>query len=188
MAARHHDPGNPPDDGDRASDDEIAARWAEIVAELGRIDDGAPVTDTVEPHDPTDTVDPPDRDAGPAVTYPVPPWVDAPGADRKPRELSGRDWEGTDQIDAAEAETDALEHFVPPDPGPVFGGDPLLTMAWLGAAGIPIALLITVIAWRSAPTVLLQAAGITFVFSCMLLVWRLPRHRDESDDDSGAVV
>jgi len=177
MAARHDDPEDTPDDGDRASDDELAERWAEIVAELGEPDHAEEVADTADPA----------SGAGPAVTYPPPPWV-AAAADREPRELSGRDWEGTDQIDAAEAEMDDREHFVPPDPGPVFGGDPLLTMAWLGAAGIPIALLVMVVAWRDAPPVLLQAAGVVFALSCMLLVWRLPHRRDDSDDDSGAVV
>lgn len=180
MAARHDDTGNPPDDGDRASDDEVAERWAEIVAGLGEFDQTADVPDVPDAADPA-------GGTGPAVTYPVAPWV-AAAEERPPRELSGRDWEGTDQIDAAEADVDEREHFVPPDPGPVFGGDPLLTMAWLGAAGIPIAFLVMVVAWRNAPTVLLQAAAIVFGLSCMLLVWRLPHRRDDSDDDSGAVV
>lgn len=181
MAARHDDPGNTPDDGDRASDDELAERWAEIVAELVESDHAADVSDTPDTADPAVGV-------GPAVTYPVAPWVAAAAEERTPRELSGRDWDGTDQIDAAEAEMDQREHFVPPDPGPVFGGDPLLTMAWLGAAGIPLAMLVMVVVWRHPPVVLLQAAGIVFALSCLLLVWRLPHHRDEPDSDSGAVV
>jgi len=181
MAAPHDDPGSPSDDGDRASDEELTRRWAEIVAELR---DSGPALD---PSATSDTADPASR-VGPAVTYPVAPWVAAAAEERTSRELSGRDWEGTDQIDAAEAEVDDLEHFVPPDPGPVFGGDPLLTMAWVGAAGIPIALLIMVVAWRTAPTILLQVAGVVFALSCALLVWRLPHHRDDTDHDSGAVV
>lgn len=176
MAAPHDDPGVSPDDDARA-DDEIAQRWAEIVADLGKSGDAG----TAEPVDPD-----PARDSTRGVTYPVAPWVDA-SERRPPRELSGRDWAGTDQIDAAESEIDALEHFVPPDPGPVFGGDPLLTMAWLGAAGVPIAMLIGLVVWQGAPTRLLQGAGVVFVLSCALLVWRLPRHRADSDD-SGAVV
>ena len=176
MAAPHDDPGISPDD-DAQADDEVAQRWAEIVADLGTPADGAPV----EPVDPD-----PARDSTRGVTYPVAPWVYA-SEHRAPLEPSGRDWAGSDQIDAAEAEVDAQEHFVPPDPGPVLGGDPLLTMAWFGAAGIPIAILILLVVWPGAPTVLLQGAAVVFLLSAALLVWRLPRHRPESDD-SGAVV
>ena len=83
---------------------------------------------------------------------------------------------------------DERDHFVPPDPGPIFGGDPLLTMAWLGVAGIPIALVIIIIAWRTAPSLLLQIGGVVFALCFLVLVWRMPHHREESDDDPGAVV
>ena len=54
--------------------------------------------------------------------------------------------------------------------------------------GIPIGLVVVLIFWRDAPTVLLQSAGVVFLLSCLLLVWRMPHHRDESDDGPGAVV
>jgi len=178
MAPRHDDTGNAPDDGDQASEDDFAERWAEIVAELGKSDITEEVTEKADPATGT----------GPAVTYPVAPWVPAPTPVTPPRELSGRDWEGTDQIDAAEAAVDDIDHFVPPDPGPIFGGDPLLTMAWVCAAGIPIALVLVIVLWRNAPVILLQGAGVVFALACLLLVWRLPHHRDGADDDPGAVV
>ncbi|WNB84459.1 hypothetical protein [Cellulomonas sp. ATA003] len=188
MAARHDDTGDAPDRHD-PRDDEIAERWAEIVADLGRLDADDP-DERPDPargdvaDDPQDDLPATDEGAGRAVTYPVAPWVSArPAA----RELTGRDWAGTDDIDAAEAEIDDRDHFVPPDPGPVLGGDPLLTMAWLGAAGVPILLLITLVAWQDAPTALLQAAGVVFLASCALLVWRMPHRRDD-DDGPGAVV
>lgn len=178
MTPRQDDTGNPPDDGDQASADDFAERWAEIVAELGNSDIHEDAPGTAGPA----------GGPGPAVTYPVAPWVRPPTPAPPPRELSGRDWEGTDQIDAAEAEVDDVEHFVPGDPGPIFGGDPMLTMAWIGAAGVPFALLVMIVAWRNAPPIVLQVAGAVFALSCLLLVWRLPHHRDESDDDPGAVV
>jgi len=178
MTARHDGPGETPDDGDRASSDDLAERWKAIVAELGELDLAT---------EPVETAD--SANAGvPPVTYPVAPREDSGPPDRVRPQLSGRDWDGTDQIDAAEAEIDDLEHFVPPDPGPIFGGDPLLTMAWIGAAGIPIALMIVIITWRAAPVALLQAAGVVFAACCLLLIWRMPRHRDDSDDGPGAVV
>jgi len=188
MAARHDDTGDAPDRGEPTGD-EIAERWAQIVADLGPLEDLDEPTPPGSPGDPTrpgESAGPRDTDqgAGSAVTYPVAPWVSARPARR---ELSGRDWAGTDDIDAAEAAQDERDHFVPPEPGPVLGGDPLLTMAWIGAAGVPIGLLVVLIVWRGAPTVVLQAAGLVFLLSCLLLVWRMPHHRDD-DDGPGAVV
>jgi len=153
-----------------------AERWAAIVADLADIDE----------------VD----DASPAVTYPVAPWVSdprvvRPAAPEAPEELagSGRDWDGTSQIDAAEAAVDGDEHFVPPDPGPILGGDPLLTMAWFAAAGMPVFVLVVVLAWPHAPQALIQAAAAVFLLGVVALVWRMPHRRaDDADDDTGAVV
>jgi len=93
------------------------------------------------------------------------------------------------QFPIAEAAVDAEEHFEPPDPGPVLGGDPLLTMAWFAAVGMPIFFFILLVAWRDAPTVLVEAAGVVFALGVAVLVWRMPNHRrDDSDDDHGAVV
>lgn len=173
------------------TDDE---RWAAIVADLtggdepvGRGDapSGSPAPAT-----------------GPAVTYPVTPGapdprVIRPAVDRTdadpadpsgPPELVGRSWDGTTQMDAAEAADEAEEHFVAPDPGPVLGGDPLLTMAWFAAAGMPLLLLVVVVAWPTAPPALIQAAAVVFVLGVAALLWRMPHRRDDADDDTGAVV
>ena len=114
----------------------------------------------------------------------------APGPDTPHDPLasaSGRDWDGTSQYDDAEDDLDAQDGFVPPDPGPVLGGDPLLTMAWFAAAGMPLLLLVILIAWRDAPAALVQAACIVFVLGVAVLVWRMPQRRERQDDD-GAVV
>ena len=182
MTARPDGTGDLPDDDDHEPADDLAERWNEIIAELGDLD-----LDTPEPAAPVEAADPAGA-AGPSVTYPVAPWVQGRSPEEGRLDLSGRDWDGTDQIDAAEAEMDERDHFVPPDPGPIFGGDPLLTMAWLGVAGIPIALVIIIIAWRTAPSLLLQVGGVVFALCFLVLVWRMPHHREESDDDPGAVV
>ncbi|UCN16161.1 hypothetical protein [Cellulomonas iranensis] len=163
----------PPDPADappQPTDDEV---WASLVARLSDVDvpdepRGARVVRSAARDEPRDD---PDADGAPAL----------------PPELSGRDWDGTSQYDAAEADVDDLEHFVPQDPGPVLGGDPLLTLAWTAAAGVPLFLLVVVVAWRDAPPLLVRTAVGLFVAAVAVLVWRMPHRRDPSDDD-GAVV
>ncbi|WP_456787357.1 hypothetical protein [Cellulomonas sp. P5_C5] len=173
------------------TDDEV---WAAIVAELSELDgyDGADPSPEPEPE--PESVPPTGASAEPSagLSFPVAPWVAdrrvvRPAADASP-ELSGRDWDGTSQIDDAEASIDEEEHFVPPDPGPVLGGDPLLTMAWCAAVGMPLFLLVVLVVWRDAPSALVQAAAAVFVIGVGVLLWRMPHRRDPDDDDTGAVV
>jgi hypothetical protein len=183
-------PDEPPDHGapQASTDDEV---WAAIVADLG---DLAAYDGSEDPSGPDPSPPATGADGVGGLSFPVAPWV----ADRRvvrpahetPREpeLSGRDWDGTSQLDDAEARVDADEHFVPPDPGPVLGGDPLLTMAWFAAAGMPIFLLVVLVAWRDAPAALVQAAAVVFVIGVGVLVWRMPHRRDPDDHDTGAVV
>lgn len=176
MSARHDPPtGDDPDANTPGAEPSDEARWAEIVAELGDLG--------------TDLPDLTDDDGGTtapsAVTYPVAPWVSDTRSSRTPP--TGRDWDGTDQIDRAEEEVDAAEHFVPSDPGPVLGGNPLLTLAWVGAVGAPILLLVLVTVAQGAPAIIGRIALGVFGVSVALLVWRMPTHRDD-DDGPGAVV
>lgn len=202
------------DDG-RVSDE----TWAAIVADLRGDPDPTGTTgpEGPAPGGPAGTTtggtgrDDPRGSSGPAVTYPVAPWVtdsrvvrparrgdDATGAGspaagpgREVVGASGRDdRDATDRMDAAEREVDEAEHFRAPDPGPVLGGDPLLTMAWLAVVGMPLLALVVVIAWRDAPSVLLQASGVVFLLGLGVLLWRMPRRREDvpHDPDDGAVV
>jgi hypothetical protein len=165
------------------TDDEA---WAAIVAQLSELDgyDGA--------DDPAEPADAPPPEPGTGLSFPVAPWVAERRVVRPAQEptieTGGRDWDGTSQYDEAEAAVDAEEHFVPPDPGPVLGGDPLLTMAWFAAAGMPVFLLVVLVAWRDAPAALVQAAAVVFVIGIGVLVWRMPHRRDPDDHDTGAVV
>lgn len=79
------------------------------------------------------------------------------------------------------------DHFQPPDPGPVLGGNPLLTMAWTVAIGVPLLALLVVVVWRDVPPLVLQVAGVVFLGAVGLLLWRMPHTRDD-DDGPGAVV
>ncbi len=150
-----------PDDG--ADPRDFDERWAEIVAELG------------EPEAP----DLPDEAPAPRAGHVV------RGADE--RVLSGRDWDGTDQIDAAEEAVDEEEHFVPPDPGPVLSSDPLRMLTWAIAIGVPVLYVVMLVAWHNPPGWLAPVATALLLAAIGVLVWRMP-HRRDHDSDSGAVV
>lgn len=154
-----------------ADDEQFDARWASLVEQLRDLD---------SPDLPSGRTAERPRVVRPARGTPR----DAP-APASP-ERSGRDWDGTEQIEAAEREVDEQEHFVPGDPGPVLGGDPMLTLAWLVLVTAPLLWLVALVAWRDAPRVLVQGSGVAFVAAVGALVWRMPRRRD--DDDDGAVV
>ncbi len=150
-----------PDDG--ADPRDFDERWAEIVADLG------------EP----EVADLPDQPAAPRAGHVV------RGADE--RVLSGRDWDGTDQIDAAEEAVDEQEHFVPPDPGPVLSADPLRILTWAVAIGVPVLYVVLLVAWHDPPGWLAPVATVLLLAAVGVLVWRMPSRRDH-DSDSGAVV
>jgi len=96
-----------------------------------------------------------------------------------------RDWDAGDEP----ADGDDVEGgFVPPDPGPVLGGDPLLTMAWAGVIAVPLVLVASTVLNYAVPTWLFVAIGAVFVAGVGVLVSRLPSHRPTDDDDNGAVV
>jgi hypothetical protein len=83
--------------------------------------------------------------------------------------------------------SESTEGYAPPEPPPLPRGDLLSRLAWAGVIGGPIFLLITVIAWRTAPQLLVLAAIAAFVGGFISLVARMPKHRSDDDDD-GAVV
>lgn len=82
---------------------------------------------------------------------------------------------------------EAEDHFEPPDPEPVLGGDPLLTMAWAAVVGVPLLLMLAAVVWRDIPDVVLQVAGAAFLVGVGLLLWRMPHERGD-DPGPGAVV
>jgi hypothetical protein len=148
---------------DEADPRDFDARWAEIVADLG------------EPEG-IDLADEPTTQPAGHVVRP---------ADE--RILSGRDWAGTDQIEAAEAAVDEQEHFVPPDPGPILGADPLRVLTWAVAVGVPVLYVILLVAWHDPPGWLAPVAGVLLLAAISVLVWRMP-HRRDHDSGTGAVV
>lgn len=189
MAARPHDPDGEPGDG--AGDEEqgtapdVDREWLAIVARLraesdtpagaGHTDDDAPRPGDRPAAPPTPSADgvPAAPGAPPAAPAGTPPGAPAPS--------DPRSW----SVDPALEEEDT--HFRPPDPGPVLGGDPLLTMAWSAVGLAPLLFLLSLTVWPSAPRILLQVASALFVAGLGVLLWRMPHRRDD-DEGPGAVV
>jgi hypothetical protein len=154
-------------------DTEVEAQWEDIVARLGELEApagagrgdtgrGDPARDDAA-HDPR--VTPARRPTGP------------------------RDWPTTPEVEALE---EAESHFTPPEPPPVLSSrDPLLVVAWAGAAGVPLlavlALLVRAFVPLPTPAWLGGVGVAVFLASVGVLLWRMPQHRDPGDGP-GAVV
>lgn len=117
--------------------------------------------------------------------------------DRRPNRDWRRSWNspGTSHVGGEQARSgdsrsldDDTEDdgFVPPEPPPLPRGDLVSTMAWAGALGAPLFLLLAALFWRSAPTLLIGAAVAAFIAGFVALVARMPDRSDDEDD--GAVV
>ena len=72
--------------------------------------------------------------------------------------------------------------FVPDEPPPLGSANPLTVLAWVGAAGGPIALLLIAMFWRSAPLGAILGLLVVFLAGAGYLVTKLPKHRDLGDD------
>ena len=93
------------------------------------------------------------------------------------------------QADHAEAgtgprdyEADDDDPFVPEEPPSLAGTDPLTMLAWLGAVGGPVALVLAVMFWRSAPLMAILGIVAAFVLSVIYLIMQLPQEKDDHDD------
>ena len=72
--------------------------------------------------------------------------------------------------------------FVPEEPPSLAGTDPLTMLAWLAAVGGPVALLLSVMFWRSAPLLAIVGIVAAFVLGTVYLIMKLPQEKDENDD------
>ncbi|WP_426998936.1 hypothetical protein [Pseudarthrobacter sp. N5] len=72
--------------------------------------------------------------------------------------------------------------FVPEEPPSLSGTDPLTMLAWLGAGGGPVALVLSAMFWRSAPLMAILGIVTAFVASVIYLIMKLPQEKDENDD------
>ena len=100
-----------------------------------------------------------------------------PAAGDQPGDSPGpRDYEG------AEHDPFVPEEFVPEEPPSLAGADPKTVLAWLGAVGGPVALVMSAMFWRSAPLMAILAMVAAFAASVVFLIMKLPGEKDEHDD------
>ncbi len=79
-------------------------------------------------------------------------------------------------------ETDDDDPFVPEEPPSLAGTNPLTMLAWLGAVGGPVALVLAAMFWRSAPLMAILGIVAAFVLSVIYLIMQLPQEKDDHDD------
>jgi hypothetical protein len=72
--------------------------------------------------------------------------------------------------------------FVPEEPPKLSATDPLTMLAWLGAVGAPVALVLSSMFWRSAPLLAILGMVAVFIGSVVYLIMKLPQEKDENDD------
>ncbi len=72
--------------------------------------------------------------------------------------------------------------FVPDEPPSLAGSEPLTVLAWLGAVGGPIALVLSAMFWRSAPLLAILGMVAAFAVSVVFLIMKLPGEKDDHDD------
>ncbi|MGP4033116.1 hypothetical protein [Pseudarthrobacter sp. 1C304] len=72
--------------------------------------------------------------------------------------------------------------FVPEEPPSLAGADPMTVLAWLGAVGGPVALVMSAMFWRSAPLMAILGMVAAFAASVVFLIMKLPGEKDEYDD------
>lgn len=78
---------------------------------------------------------------------------------------------------------DEQSHFVPPDPGPILGGDPVLTAAWFAVVGGILALVASALLVRVMPTIVAWIGAGLLAAGAGILLWRLPHERGDSHGD-----
>ncbi|MBT2550044.1 hypothetical protein [Arthrobacter sp. ISL-65] len=72
--------------------------------------------------------------------------------------------------------------FVPEEPPKLSATDPLTMLAWLGAVGAPVALVLSAMFWRSAPLLAILGMVAAFIAAVVYLIMKLPQEKDENDD------
>ncbi|HXF03035.1 MAG TPA: hypothetical protein VN601_08595 [Arthrobacter sp.] len=148
---------------DQDRDDAV---WQDLVARLEETDSGTPDGPLPEPPAADGGTDP--RRLRDIFEHRLPE-AGPPDAPSGPRDYIAE-------------EPDDDEGYVPPEPEPLGAGEPLLVLAWVGAVGSPLGLLLTAMLWRGAPLAAVLGMVVLFVASAVYLLFRLPKERDGHDD------
>ncbi|MGO4493446.1 hypothetical protein AB4Y86_15330, partial [Arthrobacter sp. 2YAF22_2] len=139
---------------------------------LGGPGDGTPAARTFRDFDPLGLAAPP----------PPEPHAGRPAA----QDGVGHHRDGGSDGDAApgprDYEPEDEGDFIPEEPPTLAGSDPMTVLAWLGAVGGPIALLLSAIFWRTAPPLAVAGMVVAFAASVVFLIMKLPQEKDEHDD------
>ena len=101
-------------------------------------------------------------------------------------EAGGQDESGATEGPRDYEVDDGDEEFVPEEPPSLAGTEPLTMLAWLGAVGGPVALLLSAMFWRSAPLLAIVGIVAAFVLGTVYLIMKLPQ--EKNGDDDGARV
>jgi hypothetical protein len=163
-------------DPDRADHDADDDAWRDLVARLrdgdGSSDDGGPA--------PTE---PSAAERAAAAGPPAFSAFDPLGLSQSPApHRPGRGPVGE------EPDEHLIGDFVPDDPEPVLAGaDPAVVLAWCGALGGPLALLVCALVWRAVPGFVVALLIAAFVAGVGVLIMRLPRHKEDDGDDGARV-
>ena len=165
-----------------STDEEV---WKDLVARLEEMDDGGPAAPDAGPAAPgPEAPSAPEVPAAPAAPAAAP---DAGTPAERTRALFRNQPPAGGPRDYTAPEDNGEEGgFVPPEPPPLGTGEPLVVLAWIGAIGGPLLLLVFAMLWRSAPLAVVLGTIAVFVGSAAYLLFRLPQYRDEGDD--GAAV
>lgn len=188
----------------RSTPSEDDAAWEAIVAALGPLqptDDDEDPPSAIEGNQPRGASAPTDRGdlTDSAANADIADGFDVPegdGFDSEYPERAPAGWREAAPLDPFarielayeddDDEDDPYDAFVPPDPGPIFSGDPLLTLAWVCIVGSPIGLFLITLFWRSAPQLLAVGLIVAFLASAAVLLWRMPSERE--DQHGGPVI
>ncbi|MFF3038435.1 hypothetical protein [Arthrobacter citreus] len=160
------------------------ATWLDLVARLQETPETDPRQEAPERQTP--------EESSPAPGPGVPPAAGPRSAadrtraifENQPLHRSPQPPGGPRDYSPEEDESDGS--FVPEEPPPLGSGEPLVILAWLGAAGGPLLLLLFAMFWRGAPMAVVLGIVAIFVTCAGYLLFRLPQSRDEGDD--GAAV
>ncbi|GAB3524619.1 hypothetical protein [Arthrobacter monumenti] len=175
--------------GANPSDDDV---WRDLVSRLEQTDSEPEPAQNQESsgrnqdHGPVQRQDKgqPDTD-GESIPAPDPVFGHPRSAAPQPRRIDREHLGGPRDYTPEEEEDDS---FVPEDPpSPLAGTEPLVVLAWCGAIGGPLVLLLSAFFFRALPMLAVVGIIAAFLASVVFLLMRLPSERSDDNDD-GAVV